>query len=96
MIKRMTGLKENLFIKEILKIKIIFFILFFIFSCQPVEVLDEVIFEYNQLPKISINAKEKLMKDLIEQSNRDEKDLDMKGLEALVKLAINQSKKEGE
>jgi len=42
------------------------------------------------------NAKEKLMKDLIEQSNRDEKDLDMKGLEALVKLAINQSKKEGE
>jgi hypothetical protein len=39
------------------------------------------------------NAKEKLMKDLIEQSNRDEKDLDMKGLEALVKLAINQSKK---
>ena len=36
------------------------------------------------------------MKDLIEQSNRDEKDLDMKGLEALVKLAINQSKKEGE
>ena len=42
------------------------------------------------------NAKERLMKDLIEQSNRDEKDLDMKGLEALVKLAINQSKKEGE
>ena len=50
MIKRMTVLKENLFIKEILKIKIIFFILFFIFSCQPIEVLDEVIFEYNQLP----------------------------------------------
>ena len=39
MTKRMTGLKENLFIKEILKIKIIFFILFFIFSCQPLEVL---------------------------------------------------------
>ena len=64
MIKRMTGLKENLFIKEILKIKIIFFILFFIFSCQPVEVLDEVIFEYNQLPKISINAKEKLINEV--------------------------------
>ena len=61
MIKRMTGLKKNLFIKEILKIKIIFFILFFIFSCQPVEVLDEVIFEYNQLSKVSINAKEKLI-----------------------------------
>ena len=66
MIKRMTGLKENLFIKEILKIKIIFFILFFIFSCQPVEVLDEVIFEYNQLPKISINAKEKLINEVYE------------------------------
>ena len=57
MTKRMTGLKENLFIKKILKIEIIFIILFFIFSCQPVEVLDEVIFEYNQLSKVSINAK---------------------------------------
>ena len=66
MIKRMTGLKENLFIKEILKIKIIFFILFFIFSCQPVEVLDEVIFAYNQLPKISINTKEKFINEVYE------------------------------
>jgi len=33
---------------------------------------------------------------LIEQSQRDEKDLDMKGLDALVKLAIEQSKKEGD
>ena len=32
--------------------------------------------------------------DLLEQNKRDEKDLDMKGLEALVKLAIEQSKKE--
>ena len=46
--------------------KIIFFILFFIFSCQPVEVLDEVIFEYNQLSKISINAKEKLINEVYE------------------------------
>ncbi len=66
MIKRMTGLKENLFIKETLKIKIIFFLLFFIFSCQPVEMLDEVIFEYNQLSKISINAKEKLINEVYE------------------------------
>jgi len=62
----MTGLKENLFIKETLKIKIIFFLLFFIFSCQPVEMLDEVIFEYNQLSKISINAKEKLINEVYE------------------------------
>ena len=66
MIKRITGSKENLLIKEILKIKIIFFILFFIFSCQPLEVLDEVVFEYNQLPKISINAKEKLINEVYE------------------------------
>ena len=66
MIKRIIGLKENLFIKEILKIKVIFFILFFIFSCQPVEVLNEVIFEYNQLPKISINAKENLINEVYE------------------------------
>ena len=66
MIQRMTRLRENLFIKETLKIKIIFFILFFIFSCQPVEVLDEVVFEYNQLPKISINTKEKLINEVYE------------------------------
>jgi len=40
-------------------------------------------------------VRERIMKDIIEQNNRDEKDLDMKGLEALVKLAIEQSKKEG-
>ena len=62
----MTGLTENLFIKEILKIKIIFFILFFIFSCHPAEVLDEVIFEYNLLPHISINAKEKIINEVYE------------------------------
>ena len=62
----MTGLKQNLLIKAILKINIIFFILFFIFSCQPLEVLDEVVFEYNQLPKISINAKEKLINEVYE------------------------------
>ena len=57
--------------------------------------LDNETKKYIKIMEIE-NAKERLMKDLIEQSNRDEKDLDMKGLEALVKLAINQSKKEGE
>ena len=60
------GLKEKLFMRKILKIKIIIFILFFVFSCQPVEMLDEVIFEYNQLSKISINAKEKLINEVYE------------------------------
>ena len=66
MIKGLTGLKEKLFIKKMLKIKIVFFILFLVLSCQPLEVLDEVIFEYNQLPKISINAKEKLINEVYE------------------------------
>ena len=66
MIKGLTELKEKLFIKKMLKIKIVFFILFFVLSCQPVEVLDEVIFDYNQLPQISINAKEKLINEVYE------------------------------
>jgi hypothetical protein len=54
-----------------------------------------------ELKELDIEAenkrvKERIMKDLIEQSQRDEKDLDMKGLDALVKLAIEQSKKEGD
>ena len=66
MIKGLTRLKEKLFIKKILKMKMIIFILFFVFSCQPVEVLDEVVFEYNQLPQISINAKERLINEVYE------------------------------
>jgi hypothetical protein len=37
---------------------------------------------------------ERIKKDIIEQNMRDGKELDMKGLEALVKMAIEQSKKE--
>ena len=52
-----------------------------------------------EIKEMEIDAEDKrvrdrIMKDIIEQNNRDEKDLDMKGLEALVKLAIEQSKKE--
>ena len=54
-----------------------------------------------EIKEMEIDAEDKrvrdrIMKDIIEQNKRDEKDLDMKGLEALVKLAIEQSKKEGE
>ncbi len=37
---------------------------------------------------------ERIRKDIIEQNMRDDRDLDMKGLDALVKMAIEQSKKE--
>ena len=63
LIKGEDELKEKLNIKKILKITILFFILF---SCQPIEVLDDVVFNYNQLPKISINAKEKLVSEVYE------------------------------
>jgi hypothetical protein len=36
---------------------------------------------------------DRIMKDVLQQIKKDEKDLDMKGLEALVKLAVNKSKK---
>jgi hypothetical protein len=39
-------------------------------------------------------AQQRLMKDLVENLNKDQSDLDMKGLEALVKLAIEKSKEE--
>ena len=67
----MSRLKEKLLIKEILKTKNVFIILFFIFSCQPVELLDEVIFENDQLTKISINAKKKSINEVYEISYVD-------------------------
>ena len=37
----------------------IFIILVFISSCQKVEILDPIVFDYNQFTKVSINAKKK-------------------------------------
>ena len=37
----------------------IFIILVFISSCQKVEILDPIVFDYNQFTKISINAEKK-------------------------------------
>ena len=59
----MPRLKEKLLLKKILIIKIICFVLF---SCQPLEVLDEVVFDYNQLSKIIINSKEKSINEVYE------------------------------
>ena len=52
--------------RKILKIKIVFFILLFVFSCQPLEEPDNIVFEYNQLTQIGINAKEKLINEVYE------------------------------
>ena len=53
--------KFSLFLKNILKIYFIFFISFSIFSCQPIEDFDEIIFDNNILTKISINANKKFI-----------------------------------
>ena len=63
---------------------------------KTLDVLSKVGIEESKINAENERIKGKIMKDILEQNNRDEKDLDMKGLEALVKLAIEQSKKEGD
>ena len=52
-------------IKNNLK-NLIFLSLIGLFSCQPIEILDDVVFDYNQLQKIIINAEQKKVNDLYE------------------------------
>jgi len=61
---------------------------------KTLDVLSKVGIEEAKISAEDERLRERIMKDLLEQSTRDEKDLDMKGLEALVKLAIEQSKKD--
>ena len=52
-----------------IKNKIKYFILFVflgLFSCQQVEILDKIVFDYNQLPKIVISAEQKNIIELYE------------------------------
>ena len=62
---------------------------------KSLEILGKLGIEEAKINSEDERVKERIMKDILEQNKRDEKDLDMKGLEALVKLAIEQSKKEG-
>jgi len=63
---------------------------------KSLEILGKLGIEEAKINAEDERVKERIMKDILEQNKRDEKDLDMKGLEALVKLAIEQSKKEGD
>ena len=63
--------KFNLFLKNILKKYFIFFFLFFIFSCQPIEDFDEIIFDNNILTKITINANKKFINEIYQISYVD-------------------------
>jgi len=63
---------------------------------KSLEILGKLGIEEAKINSEDERVKERIMKDILEQNKKDEKDLDMKGLEALVKLAIEQSKKEGD
>ena len=60
--------KFNLFLKIIMKKYFIFFFLFSIFSCQPIEDFDEIIFDNNILTKITINANKKFINEIYQIS----------------------------
>ena len=62
---------------------------------KTLDVLSKVEIEESKISAEDERIKGKILKDILAQNKKDEKDLDMKGLEALVKLAIEQSKKEG-
>ena len=45
---------------------LIFVMISGLFSCQPIEILDDIVFDYNQLPKIIISAEQKKIFELYE------------------------------
>jgi len=59
-------LKKKLNINKSLKIIIVFFVFCSLYSCQPIETLDEIIFDNNLLTKININAEQKYINDIYE------------------------------
>ena len=59
-------MKKKLNLNKIYKIIFLFFVFISLFSCQPVEILDEVIFDNNLLTKININAEYKYINDIYE------------------------------
>ena len=63
---------------------------------KTLDVLSKVQIEESKISAENERTKGRIMKDILEQSTKDEKDMDMKGLEALVKLAIELSKKKGD
>ena len=59
-------MKPKLNINKLLTIIIVFFLFPILFSCQPIEILDEIIFDNNLLTKININAEQKYINDIYE------------------------------
>jgi hypothetical protein len=61
---------------------------------KTIDVMSKIAIEEGKVEAEDGRTKERIMQEILKQSKKDEKDLDMKGLDALVKLAISQSKKE--
>ena len=61
---------------------------------KSLEILGKLGIEEAKIDSQDKRAKELIMKEILQQNKKDKKDLDMKGLEALVKMAIEQSKEE--
>jgi len=60
---------------------------------KTLDVMSKAVIEDAKISAEDERTKERIMKEILEQNKKDKRDLDMKGLEALVKLAIEQSKK---
>jgi hypothetical protein len=61
---------------------------------KSMDVLGKLAIEEEKQNAEDKRTKERIMQDLLDQSNKDQKDMDMKQLEALVELAMSKSKKE--
>ena len=61
---------------------------------KSLEILGKLGIEEAKIDSQDKRARELIMKEILQQNKKDKKDLDMKGLEALVKMAIEQSKEE--
>ena len=61
---------------------------------KSIDALTKLSIEEERQASEDKRSKERIMKDLLDQSNKDQKDMDMKQLEALVELAMSKSKKE--
>ena len=59
-------MNPKLKVNKLFKIVFLFFVFTFLFSCQSVEILDEVIFDNNILTKININAEQKYINEVYE------------------------------
>ena len=61
---------------------------------KSIDALTKLSIEEERQASEDKRSKERIMKDLLDQSNKDQKDMNMKQLEALVELAMSKSKKE--